>query len=51
MKKSYSKPILELVDIAPTTKIALVEVSQASGVLNFTDNPGDTMGWNEFYNK
>ena len=50
MKKIYDKPLLKLVDIASSTKIALNEPSQASGVLNFTDNPGDTMGWNEFFN-
>lgn len=50
MKKSYKKPLLELVDMNSSTIIALTEVSQASGVLNFTDNPGDTMGWNEFFN-
>ena len=50
MKKKYLKPILELVDIASSTNIALTEVSQANGVLNFDENPGDTMGWNEFFN-
>lgn len=50
MKKAYEKPLLELVDITSSTKIALNEVSQASGLLNFNDNPGETMGWDEFFN-
>lgn len=48
MKKIYEKPLLELVDITSSTRITLIEVSQASGLLNFEENPGDTMGWEEF---
>ena len=51
MKKKYLKPYLEIVDIASSTIITLDTPSQnGSDVLNFTDNPGETMGWNEFFN-
>ena len=50
MKKSYKKPLLDIIEVNSLTNIALTEVSQSSGVLNFTENPGDTMGWNEFFN-
>ena len=50
MKKKYLKPSLELVDIASSTNIALTEVSQNSGgVLNFTDNQGESMTWVDFF--
>ena len=50
MKKKYLKPSLELVNIASLTNIALTQVSQGNGVLNFTDNQGDTNTWEEFFN-
>ena len=49
MKKKYSKPIIEIVDIASSTNMALFEVSKGNGVLNFTDNQGDSNTWEEFF--
>ena len=49
MKKTYKKPILEITGFTSTV-IALNEVSQANEVLNFTDNQGDSMTWDEFFN-
>ena len=49
MKKEYSKPNLELVEFASATKIALNEVSQSKGVLDFNENQGEATSWENFF--